>query len=159
MPPRAPVRCTSRCRSSTAITTTRTRRQRANLDLAKLDISERRRDLHTDIPRLRQGGVGAQFWSVYVPTTVSGADAVKQAIEQIDIVHRMTRRYPEAFELALTPTKSNAFQKRVQSRHSWAWKAATRSTRRSGTQDDVQAGGGYMTLTHSRNVPWADSCY
>src|SRR5688500_10308618 len=57
---------------------------------------------HTDIARLRAGGVGAQFWSVYVPATMQGQDAVTATLEQIDIVHRMLRKYPDTLELALT---------------------------------------------------------
>ena len=56
----------------------------------------------TDIPRLRQGGVGGQFWSVYVPVELQGQEAVAATLEQIDVVHRMVARYPETFEIALT---------------------------------------------------------
>src|SRR5687768_16217979 len=57
---------------------------------------------HTDLARLRAGGVGAQFWSVYVPATLQGQAAVTATLEQIDIVHRMIRKYPDTLELALT---------------------------------------------------------
>src|ERR1035437_7001383 len=56
----------------------------------------------TDIPRLRLGGVGAQFWSVYVPPIPSGPPAVQAVLEQIDVVHRLAAQYPDTFELALT---------------------------------------------------------
>ena len=62
----------------------------------------RHRCLHTDIPRLRRGGAGAQFWSVYIPTTVVGDAAVQKTLEQIDCVHKLCERYPEAFEFAWT---------------------------------------------------------
>jgi len=58
--------------------------------------------LMTDIPRLRAGGVGAQFWSVFVPTELQDAAAVTATIEQIDLVKRMTARYPNDFEMAYT---------------------------------------------------------
>src|SRR5207244_2032327 len=58
--------------------------------------------LVTDIPRLQAGGVGGQFWSVYIPTEMKGPTAVKAVLEQIDVVHQMVARYPDAFELALT---------------------------------------------------------
>eukprot|EP00656_Telonema_subtile_P027627 TRINITY_DN29766_c0_g1_i1.p1 TRINITY_DN29766_c0_g1~~TRINITY_DN29766_c0_g1_i1.p1 ORF type:complete len:196 (-),score=41.28 TRINITY_DN29766_c0_g1_i1:99-686(-) len=58
--------------------------------------------LHTDIPRLRAGGAGAQFWSVYVPFTVVGATAVQRTVEQVDLVHRLCEKYPETFEFAWT---------------------------------------------------------
>ena len=75
----------------------------------------------TDIPRLRQGGVGGQFWSVYVPSTMQGKEAVRATLEQIDIVHRMTRRWPETFELARTAADVERVfksgQDRVDDRH------------------------------------------
>ena len=71
-------------------------------DLEKLDISKPQPAIHTDIARLKAGGVGGQFWSVYVPATMAGQQAVTATLEQIDVVHRMMRRYPETFELALT---------------------------------------------------------
>src|SRR5713226_3137196 len=57
---------------------------------------------HTDLPRIEAGGLGGQFWSVYVPATLAGEAAVTATLEQIDLVHRMIRRYPERLELALT---------------------------------------------------------
>ena len=77
-------------------------RERAGKDPARLDIQSARTDTMTDIPRLRQGGVGAQFWSVYVPPAFAGQQAVTATLEQIDIVHRMMARYPGDFELATT---------------------------------------------------------
>ena len=71
-------------------------------DLDKLDISKAQPSIMTDIPRLKEGGVGGQFWSVYVPVELQGQAAVTATLEQIDIVHRMIRKYPETFELALT---------------------------------------------------------
>ena len=58
--------------------------------------------LHTDMVRLREGGAGAQLWSVYVPTTLQGAEAVQQTLEQIDVVHRLCDKYPETLEFAWT---------------------------------------------------------
>src|SRR5688572_33086873 len=71
-------------------------------DFSKAEISQPVPSLMTDIPRLRQGGVGGQFWSVYVPSTMQGKEAVRATLEQIDIVHRMTRRWPETFQIAYT---------------------------------------------------------
>ena len=66
-----------------------------SIDLtANLDAST---DLHTDIPRLRAGGVGGQFWSVYVPASLEPVEAAKATFEQIDIVRRMVAAHPEAF--------------------------------------------------------------
>ena len=71
-------------------------------DFAKADISKPAPNLMTDIERLRQGGVGGQFWSVYTPATMMDKDATRVTMDQIDTVHRMTRRWPEMFQLALT---------------------------------------------------------
>src|SRR5437660_2092623 len=69
----------------------------------RLDIARPQPTLHTDIPRLRQGGVGAQFWSAYVPAeTAKSGTAVKDTLEQIDIIHRFVRAYPETFAMAAT---------------------------------------------------------
>src|SRR5947207_1631052 len=61
-------------------------------DFAKADITHSVPTLMTDIPRLREGGVAGQFWSVYVPSTMMGKEAVRVTLEQIDIVHRMTQQ-------------------------------------------------------------------
>lgn len=68
----------------------------------KLDISQPQEDLHTDIPRLCTGGVGAQFWAAFVSTdTIKSGGAARYALEQIDLIHRMVQRYPDTFEMAL----------------------------------------------------------
>src|SRR5215210_1214721 len=77
-------------------------REKARRDLAKLDISTPQPSIMTDIQRLRAGGVGGQFWSVYVPVELTGQTAVTATLEQIDVVHQMVRKYPDTFELALT---------------------------------------------------------
>ena len=75
-------------------------RENAGRDLDKLDITKPQPTIMTDIPRLRAGGVGGQFWSVYV--SADDPAPVTTTLEQIDIVYRMMRKYPETFELALT---------------------------------------------------------
>ena len=83
-------------------------KRRANNQLSAIDIgqnlSRSENPLHTDIPRLRAGMVGGLFWSVYVPIETYGgsAIAVQQVIDQIDLVYRLTERYSEDFEIALT---------------------------------------------------------
>src|SRR5207248_11453738 len=78
-------------------------RTRSDSSFQKVDIARPQPRLHTDIPRLRAGGVGAQFWSVFVPSsTMKDSSAVRKTLEQIDVVHRMTRRYPDTFELAVS---------------------------------------------------------
>jgi membrane dipeptidase len=125
-----------------------------------------RLDSDTDIPRLRAGGVGAQFWSVFVEDEgpgaagggVSSAGAVKQTLEQIDWVHRLVARYPNDFELA----RSAADVQHARSRGRIACLLGAEG----GHQlDDSPAvlrmlaalGVRYLTLTHGRTSPWADS--
>jgi membrane dipeptidase len=130
----------------------------ADKDLSRLDIRGPQPKTMTDIPRLRQGGVGAQFWSVYVPASLQGQGAVTAALEQIDIVHQMMARYPETFELARTADDVERIWK--------AGKIASLIGMEGGHAIDsslgalrmfARLGAKYMTLTHSKNVPWADS--
>ncbi len=127
-------------------------------DLAKADITKPVPKLMTDVPRLRQGGVGAQFWSVYVPATMKGQDAVRATLEQIDIVHRMTLRWPLVFEIAYTADDiDRSFDAGrigsligMEGGHSIDNSlAALRMMHALGAQ--------YMTLTHSANLAWADA--
>ena len=76
-------------------------REKAERDLDKLDIKKPQPTIMTDIARLRTGGIGGQFWSVYVDPELQGQAAVTATLEQIDIVHQMMRRYPDTFELAV----------------------------------------------------------
>jgi membrane dipeptidase len=113
---------------------------------------------HTDLPRLAAGGLGAQFWSVYVPSSLAGDAAVTAVLEQIDLTRRMIAAYPETFELALTADDvSRAF-------------AAGRIASLLGAEGGhsineslgvlrmlYALGVRYMTLTHNNNTPWADS--
>ncbi|MHC4090339.1 MAG: membrane dipeptidase, partial [Planctomycetota bacterium] len=76
-------------------------REKAGSSFDRLDLRQAQADLHTDIPRLRRGGLGAQFWSAYVPPeTARTGGAARHCLEQIDLIHRMARRYPEHFEMA-----------------------------------------------------------
>ena len=77
-------------------------RKLCGYDMDKVDLSGNVPALQTDIPRLRAGEVSGQFWSVYVPSTMTGAEAVSATLEQIDFVHRMVERYPDTFGLALS---------------------------------------------------------
>ncbi len=114
--------------------------------------------LQTDIPRLRAGCVGGQFWSVYVPTELEGPAAVQAVLEQIDLVHRMIAWYPGTFALALTASDVVWIHRDgqiasligVEGGHSLNCSLAV-------LRQLYRAGARYMTLTHSDNVPWADS--
>ena len=114
--------------------------------------------LQTDIPRLHQGRVGGQFWSVWVPATVTGPTAVKATLEQIDIVRGIVARYPNDFELAATAADIRRIQK--------TGKVASLMGVEGGSQIDnslpalrmfYALGVRYMTLTHVRHNDWADS--
>jgi len=133
-------------------------REKAQRNFDRLDISKPQPTIMTDIPRLRAGGVGGQFWSVYVPVDVAGQSAVTATLEEIDTVHQMVRRYPETFELALTADDVERIFKQgriasligMEGGHSIENSlAALRMFYRLGAR--------YMTLTHSKNTAWADS--
>ena len=137
-------------------------RQRVQNHLDKLDLttdtSGFEKPMHTDIPRLRQGGVGAQFWSVYIPAELAGPQAIRAVLEQIDVVHRLAERYPDVFEVALTADDAVRLHK--------AGKIASLIGMEGGHSIDnslatlrqlYAAGARYMTLTHSKNNNWADS--
>lgn len=115
-------------------------------------------DYDTDIERLRQGKVGGQFWSVYVSANLPGLEQVKATLEQIDLVHQFAARYPDTFQLATTAAQARAAFK--------AGKIASMIGVEGGGQIDGSfavlrqykaLGAGYLTLTHSRTIPWADS--
>ena len=128
------------------------------LSLDTFDIARPQPALHTDIPRLRRGGVGMQFWSVYVPATLEGSAAEKAVFEQIAVVHRMMRRWPDTFELARTADdaerifRSGKIASMIGMEGGHAIDGSLETLRRAYAE-----GARYLTLTHSRNLPWADS--
>jgi membrane dipeptidase len=136
-------------------------RKRSN-DLSKVDFrsdtSRLRPAWATDIPRLRAGGIGAQFWSVYVPPTLAGAEAVQATVEQIDVVHRLCEFYPATFELALTANDVERIHRKgkiasligMEGGHSINNSLAT-------LRMMYRLGARYMTLTHTKNTDWADA--
>eukprot|EP00662_Eupelagonemidae_sp_cell21_P037325 gene37325-50498_t len=78
-------------------------REVANNAVRRVDLNATRPELHTDVPRLREGEVGRAGFptpNVWVPCAAQGRDAVRMTLEQIDVVHKVARRYPEAFAVA-----------------------------------------------------------
>jgi membrane dipeptidase len=73
--------------------------------------------LMTDIPRLRAGHVGAQFWSVWIPVSAQGFEAVQMTLEQIDLVKRMTAQYPADLQRCGHSTHPQEPQNRLADRH------------------------------------------
>ncbi|MEU1674124.1 dipeptidase [Streptomyces roseifaciens] len=135
-------------------------REQVRYDLDRRDIArdQSATGLHTDLPRLRAGGVGAQFWSVYVRTDLAGDEAVSATLEQIDVVRQLADRHPGALRLAFTADDMEAARAEgriaslmgAEGGHSINCSLATlRALHRLGVR--------YMTLTHNDNIPWADS--
>ncbi len=114
--------------------------------------------LMTDIPRLRAGQVGAQFWSVWIPVGTPGFEAVQMTLEQIDLVKRMSAQYPADFAMAYTA----ADIRRIHKSHKIASLIGIEGGHQINNSLAVlrqmyDAGARYMTLTHTTNTPWADS--
>jgi membrane dipeptidase len=125
---------------------------------APVNLAEPVAGTHTDLPRLAAGGVGAQFWSVFVPASIPGDAAVTAVLEQIDLARRMIAAHPQALELALTAADVERIF------------AAGRVASLLGAEGGhciagslgvlrmlYELGVRYMTLAHNLNVGWADS--
>lgn len=112
----------------------------------------------TDLPRLGAGGVGAQFWSVYVPASLAGDAAVTAVLEQIDVVYRMVEAYPDRLALA----RSAADVDRIVASGRIASLIGAEGGHAIASSLGVlrslyELGVRYLTLTHNANVDWADS--
>ncbi len=122
------------------------------------DTHSEGRVMHTDIPRLVEGRVGAQYWSVYVPASLSEPEAVQMTIEQIDVMKRLIDRYPQALHYSETARDVEdaiesgrvASMLGMEGGHSIGSSLAV-------LRQMYALGARYMTITHSRNTPWADS--
>jgi membrane dipeptidase len=132
--------------------------EEAPMDVAAYDLRHRTSG-HTDIPRLRSGGVGAQFWSVYVPSAAVEEGAARVQLEEIDIARQMIAAYPDHLELALSPSDVE--------RVFGAGKIASMLGMEGGHAIEnslgslrafYDLGARYMTLTHSETIDWADAC-
>src|SRR3954447_23988087 len=131
-------------------------RVRAGYDVTGL--AGPRPEFHTDIPRLRAGGVGAQFWSVYVPSDLPEPEAVVATMEQVDAVYRMAAAYPDDLAMAYTGDDVEraiaagriASLIGIEGGHSLATSLGVlRAFARLGVR--------YVTLTHNHHTSWADS--
>jgi membrane dipeptidase len=124
----------------------------------KFNIAERHGDGNIDIPRMRDGGMDALFFSIWVPSEVTGPIAVKRAFDQIDAVREAVRQHPDALMLATTAAdvRKAVSEKKI---------AALMGVEGGHMIDDdirqlrnfAALGVRYMTLTHFKNNNWADS--
>ncbi len=128
-------------------------------DFGAVDISQPQPQQHTDLPRLRRGGVAGQFWSVFVPCTLRGATALTATLEQIDAVYDMITRYPhdlalvttaEGLEVTVNAGGPIASLLGAEGGHSLDNSLGTLRTL-------YRLGVRYLTLTHNENTDWADS--
>jgi membrane dipeptidase len=111
----------------------------------------------TDLPRLEQGRVGAQFWSVYIPAE-SGGDFLRTQLEQIDVARRIVARHPDSMGLAVSARD-------VENEARWGRIASLLGIEGGHAVENSlpvlrtyhALGVRYMTLTHSKNTDWADS--
>ena len=137
-------------------------REKVSYDFDQLELTDsdacQRLGTHTDLPRLRAGGVGAQFWSVFVPATLSGDAAVTATLEQIDGGHAMIKRYADQLVLATTVEDVEKAWKQGKVASLMGAEGGHQINESLGTLRMLhRLGVRYLTLTHNDNVPWADS--
>lgn len=133
-------------------------RQQVAYDFSRLDVGAGGTATHTDLPRMRAGGMGAQFWSVYVPTRLTGDDAVSATLEQVDAARLLTERWSSQLAWATTADEVEeawagdriASLAGAEGGHSIACSLGT-------LRQLYALGVRYLTLTHNANTPWADS--
>ncbi|XP_072014131.1 dipeptidase 1-like [Amphiura filiformis] len=135
-------------------------KQHEDNKLKSLDLNQRPswEITHTDIPRLRQGRVGAQFWAAYTDCFTQYKDSLRHVLDQIDVIKRICQMYPETFEIV---TSTNGIEEAFQN-----GKIGSLIGVEGGHNIDshlgvlrmlYDLGVRYMTVTHSCNTPWADN--
>jgi membrane dipeptidase len=134
-------------------------RKNGHASFNQYDIARPQPQAHTDIPRLRKGGVKAQFWSVYVPAdTEQAGTSLLQTLQQIELVHNMIKHYPDVFELAST---ADDVERIARSGKIASMLGIEGGYSIENSLSNIQRlhglGCRYMTLTHSRSLTWADS--
>jgi len=122
------------------------------------DTSALPHPLQTDLPRLRRGGVGGQFWSVWIPADATGPRAVEMTLEQIDRVHRLVAAHPDRLALARTAGDIRRLSKQGRVASLIGVEGGHQIDGRLSVLRQYRAlGVAYMTLTHGRSLAWADS--
>ncbi|MEI8333553.1 MAG: membrane dipeptidase, partial [Chloroflexota bacterium] len=133
-------------------------RERVGLRISTVDLSRPVEGVDTDIPRLRAGGVGGQFWSVWVPASLPESRALPMALEQLDIVHRLAEAYPETFAPA---TSADDIERAFASGRIASLVGLEGGSMIASSLPILRhfhaRGVRYMTLTHWRTTRWADA--
>lgn len=122
------------------------------------DTSKLEKPMQTDIARLRAGGLGGQFWSVYVSVDLKGADAVQATMEQIDLIKRMVARYSDTFEMAYTAADVERIHSQGKIASLIGMEGGHSINNSLGALREMYHDGArYMTITHWSNTRWADA--
>ncbi len=133
-------------------------RERVGLQISRVDLRGRVEGLDTDLPRLRSGGVGGQFWSVWVPADLPEGPALRMALEQLDVVERIVAGHPEALGRAITAADVERVFRSGRIASLVGLEGGSMIASSLAVLRQLHARGvGYMTLTHWRTTRWADS--
>jgi membrane dipeptidase len=132
-------------------------REKAAGDIARMDFEGSLPGQHTDVPRLRQGGVGGVFWAAYVPVTAIGKGAARFALDQIDLIRRMTAHSP-TLEFARTAADVQRIHRRGKVASLIGIEGGHAIENSLGALRQFHdLGVRYMTLTHANTLDWADA--